>query len=211
MKNLLLIILVFSCAFAASAQTKFGIRSGISTTNFNPKDLVILNQDDVEQFKISVDDAKYGFHFGLFAQIRKNKFFIQPEVIFNSSEIDYKVEDFENNLGSTIKSERFNYVDIPLMAGVKLGPLRLQAGPVGHFYVSSSSQLKDLEGYSEMFNDMALGVQYGVGLDIWRTVLDFKWERNFKNFGDHVVFDDAPYNFDGTQNRFIVSLGIKLF
>jgi hypothetical protein len=56
---------------------------------------------------------------------------------------------------------------------------------------------------------MAWGVQYGLGLDIWRAVLDFKWERNFNNYGDHVVFNDTEYNFDTSPNRFIVSLGVK--
>jgi hypothetical protein len=85
----------------------------------------------------------------------------------------------------------------------------LQAGPVGHFFVNSTSELKTLEGYKENFDEMAWGVQYGLGLDIWRAVLDFKWERNFNNYGDHVVFNDTEYNFDTSPNRFIVSLGVK--
>lgn len=206
MKKILIFALILSCSFATMAQVKFGIRGGISSTDFNPKELIVLNQNDVEQLKISVDEASYGYHFGLFAQFRKNRWVVQPEVLFNSNKISYKVDE---NIMTSIKDEKFNFVDIPVLVAYKLGPLRLQAGPVGHFFINSTSELKELEGYKENFDEMALGLQYGLGLDIWKAVLDFKWERNFNNYGDHVVFDDTSYNFDSSPNRFIVSLGVK--
>ncbi|MEM6966222.1 MAG: outer membrane beta-barrel protein [Bacteroidota bacterium] len=208
MKKLFVFALILGCAFTATAQKKFGVRLGVGSTDFNPRDLVVTNQNGVEQLKIGVDNATYGFHLGLFGQFRKKKFFIQPEILLSSTRIDYSVDDFENNLGETIKSERFNFVDVPINAGFKFGPLRLQAGPVAHIYVNSFSELDDLEGYRENFDVAALGVQYGVGLDIWRMVLDFKWERNFNNYGDHVTINDVAYNFNDAPDRFIVSLGI---
>lgn len=206
MKKILIFAIILSCSFSTIAQVSFGIRGGITSTDFNPKDLVVLSQDDMEQLKISVDEASYGYHFGLFAQFRKNRWIVQPEVLFNSNKISYNVD---NNIMSSIKDEKFNFVDIPVLVAYKLGPLRLQAGPVGHFFINSTSELKTLEGYKENFDEMAFGVQYGLGLDIWKTVLDFKWERNFKNYGDHIVFDDTAYNFDSSPNRFVVSLGVK--
>jgi len=209
MKNLLILAMILCCSFAATSQVKFGVKAGLSSTDFNPKDLVVLNNNDVEQLRLSVDEANYGFHLGLFTQIKVKKFVIQPEVVFNSNQIKFKIEDLDGNVGSTILDSRYNFVDVPVMVAYKLGPLRIQAGPVGHFYVNSVSDLKDLDGYREKFDTAAWGVQYGFGLDIWRTVLDVKWERNFQNFGDHVVFNDVEYNFDDTQKRFIVSLGFK--
>jgi len=209
MKKFLIIAVMFCCTFAATAQVKFGVKLGAGSTDFNPKDLIVLNADDAERLKIGVNNSSYGYHFGLFTQIKAKRFFIQPEVLINSSRIDYSVEDFESNLGSTIKSETHNFVDIPVMTGIKLGPLRLQAGPVAHLYLNSTSELTDISGYRQKFDEAAWGLQYGLGLDIWRAVLDFKWERNYSNFGDHIVIDDVPYNFDGSPDRFIVSLGFK--
>jgi len=209
MKKFLIIVVLFSCTFAATAQVKFGVRVGAGSTDFNPKDLIVLNANDAEKLKIGVNDSHYGYHFGLFTQIKAKRFFIQPEVLFNSSRVDYSVEDFENNIGTTIKSETHNFVDIPVTTGLKLGPLRLQAGPVAHLHINSTSELKDISGYKEKFDDAAWGLQYGVGLDLWKAVLDFKWEKNFGNFGDHITIDDVAYNFDGAPDRFIVSLGIS--
>ena len=70
MKKFLVLAILFSCTFAATAQVKFGIRAGVGSTDFNPKDLIILNSNDVEEFKIGVDNSSYGFHFGIFTQIK---------------------------------------------------------------------------------------------------------------------------------------------
>ena len=93
MKKILIFAILLSCSFATMAQVKFGLRGGITSTDFNPKELVVLNQNDVEQLKISVDNASYGYHFGLFAQFRKNRWVVQPEVLFNSNKISYNVDD----------------------------------------------------------------------------------------------------------------------
>jgi hypothetical protein len=204
MKKSLVFTVALCCSIVSMAQVKFGLR--VSSIDFNPKELVVLNQNDVEQLKISVNEISYGYHFGLFAQFRRNRWIVQPEVLFNSSKISYNVDD---NILLSIKNEKFNFVDMPINIGYKLGPLRIQAGPVAHFFVNSASELKTLEGYKENFDNMALGVQYGLGLDIWKAVLDFKWERNYERYGDHVVFNDTEYNFNTSPTRFIVSLGIK--
>ena len=207
MKKLLIIALVFTCTFV-SAQVKFGIRAGLSSTDFNPSDLVITNSDDLEEFKLEVDNASYGVHFGLFTQIKGKRWFIQPEVVFNSNKVDYSFAGLMDNQAPELLSSRYNFVDVPINAGLKFGPLRIQGGPVGHFFVNSNSELTSLDGYKENFKEATWGIQYGFGIDIWKTVLDFKWERNFNDFGDHVTFNDVLYNFDDTQDRFIVSLGI---
>ncbi|MDG1433635.1 MAG: outer membrane beta-barrel protein [Saprospiraceae bacterium] len=206
MKKFLVFTVALCCSIVSMAQVKFGLRGGVSSIDFNPKELVVLNQNDVEQLKISVNEISYGYHFGLFAQFRRNRWIVQPEVLFNSNKISYNVDD---NILLSIKNEKFNFVDMPINIGYKLGPLRIQAGPVAHFFVNSASELKTLEGYKENFDNMALGVQYGLGLDIWKAVLDFKWERNYERYGDHVVFNDTEYNFNTSPTRFIVSLGIK--
>lgn len=94
------------------------------------------------------------------------------------------------------------------MMGLKYGPLRLQGGPVGHLFLNSKSDLFDLEGYDQRFDEMTYGWQAGIGLDIGKVILDFKYEGNFNNFGDHIVFGNNSYQFDDSPGRFIASLGI---
>ena len=210
MKKLLLIALSFCFILTTQAQVKFGIRGGISTDQVQPSDLLIKSGSDAEELKLAVNDSGYGTHFGLFTQIKIKKFFIQPEVLFNSNSVNYTVTDFRNtNVVDLVKNEKYQNLDIPLMMGFKFGPVRLQGGPVGHVFLNSTSELFDVEGYSQKFDEMTFGYQAGVGLDVWKFVLDVKYEGNFNKQGDHIVFGGQQYNFDQTPGRLLVSLGVR--
>ncbi|MEO1514304.1 MAG: porin family protein [Bacteroidota bacterium] len=206
MKKLMLFAVCLMSLQMAQAQFKFGVRGGITTADVNPGELLITNRENFQDLKLSVSEANYGIHFGLFTQIQMGKFFIQPEAIFNSNSVDFRAEDLNNV--SDILTEKYQYLDIPFMMGIKMGPLRLQGGPVGHLFVNSKSDLFDIQGYDQNFDRMTYGWQAGVGLDIWKFVLDFKYEGNFNNFGDHIVFNDRPYAFDDTPGRMVFSLGV---
>ena len=208
MKKLLVLALSFCFILTTQAQVKFGIRGGISTSQVEPNDLLILGATDAKELKLAVNDSNYSTHFGLFTQIKIKKFFIQPEVLFNSNSVDYTVTDFRNaNVVDLVKNEKFQNLDIPLMLGFKFGALRLQGGPVGHVFLNSTSELFDIEGYSQKFDDMTFGYQAGIGLDLWKFVLDVKYEGNFNKEGDHIVFGGNQYNFDQNPGRLLVSVG----
>lgn len=209
MKKLMLFVLCLLFTQISFAQFKFGVRAGMSTTDVKPSELLIKNGNDLDELGIALEDAKYGLHFGFFAQANIGHFFIQPEVLFNSNSIDYTVRDFSVDKTATfIRNEKFQNLDIPLMIGYKLGPLRLQGGPVAHVFINSSSELFEFDEYDQNFKDLTWGYQAGVGLDIWKFVLDFKYEGNFQKFGDHLVFFGNEYEFDDSPGRMVASLGI---
>ncbi len=205
-----MLLLICTLSFQmANAQFKFGVRGGLSTMDISTKELIIKNKNDINQLGISINDANYGVHLGFFAQAKLGKFFIQPEVLFNSNSVEYKLNDFTEAAGfSTLKKESFQNLDLPIMIGAKFGPLRLQGGPVGHVFINSKSELFDIDGYSQKFDNMTWGYQAGIGLDLWKFIIDLKYEGSFSDFGDHMVFDGKGYSFDDTPGRFIASLGI---
>lgn len=208
MKKLLFIAMTFCFVLTTQAQVKFGIRGGIATAQIEPNDLLILGANDAEELKLAVNNSDYGTHFGFFTQIKIKKFFIQPEVLFNSNSVNYTVTDFRDpNVIDLVKNEKYQNLDIPLMMGFKFGPLRLQGGPVGHVFLNSTSELFDVQGYDQKFDEMTFGYQAGIGLDIWKLVLDVKYEGNFNKQGDHIVFGGQQYNFDQTPARLLVSVG----
>ncbi len=199
----LLIIAQFSFA-----QVKFGIKAGMSSSDVQPSDLLVTNGEEAEQLGIAVENAKTGYHFGVYTRIG-NKFFIQPEIVFNSNQVDYKIDEYDNigDVFSSIKGESYQNIDIPIMLGLKYGFLRIQGGPVGHVHINSSSELTDISGYSQKFKEFTYGWQAGLGFDIWKLALDIKYEGNFQKYGDHVVIFGDQYNFDDKEGRFLVSLG----
>jgi hypothetical protein len=203
MKKLMFLVLLVSVSYIAQAQVKFGFKGGLSTHKFDPASSII----EGENLSLAMEDASYGYHAGLFTQIKAGKFFIQPEVVFNSNKVDYSLTDIANPNGE-ILSESYQYLDVPVMMGLKLGFLRLQAGPVGHVFVNSTSDLVDrVQNYEQAFDDFTLGYQAGFGLDFGRLIFDFKWENNFSELGDHISIGGTDFNFDQKNKRFVASVG----
>nr|MBS0036622.1 PorT family protein [Saprospiraceae bacterium] len=206
--TLLVLLASFLSIGTLDSQVNIGIRAGLSTTQLDPKELLIVDQDGVETFKLRVKEVNYGFHIGLLVRFQINKFYIQPEFLYNSHSVDYEFDEIANpELENFILSERFQHLDIPLMLGLKFGFFRINAGPVGHFQLSSVSDLTDKEGYSQKFEEMTFGYQGGIGFDIWNIHLDFRYEGNLTQYGEHIEFFGRQYDFSDTPSRLIASIG----
>ncbi|MBX2870440.1 MAG: PorT family protein [Saprospiraceae bacterium] len=203
MKKSILFLLCLTAGLALQAQVKLGLRLGVATTSLNEEDLSSLNELDV-----ALKDASYGVNGGLVLQINLGNFIIQPEVLFNSSQVDYNVSDVGNGIVDSLFKEKFQNLDIPILLGYKLGGfLRLHAGPVGHVLINSTSELTDIQGYKEKFNNFTWGWQAGFGVDIGKLMIDMRYEGNFNKYGDHFEFFGTEYEFDQAPARFLVSVG----
>ena len=133
LKSLALVSVVAFFGFSMQAQTfKFGIKGGISTPDVNPNDINPLKITNIrDSLSLKLTDANYGWHLGAFARVGLGNFFIQPEVLFNSSSANYNVKSLRLGLIiDSLRSESYRNIDVPLMVGFKFGTLRLNAGPV---------------------------------------------------------------------------------
>ncbi len=201
---------MFMCvSIVGYTQVKFGIKGGVSTYDLGANDalMIVTNTSD---FLLNVRDAKYGYHVGFVFQGLIGAFVIQPEIVFNSNTVDYTFEDVANSTVNNVFSEKYNNVDLPIMMGLKAGPLRLMAGPVGHFFINSVSDLDDLEFYDPMFDTVTFGWEAGIGLDFLNLMLDIRYEGNFYSFGDHFNFAGNSYAFDSNPARLLASLAITI-
>ena len=207
MKKLLIIVFAVAFAVNAQAQFKFGVKGGLTTTDVKVNDLLVTNAEGAQQLKLAVQDADYGVHAGIFFRIGE-KIFLQPEFLYNSSEITYRLEDLNLGAANDLITEKTKYLDIPVNAGLKFGFLRIQGGPVGHILLENTSGLLDLDGYKEDFKNFTLGWQAGIGLDIAFVNLDLRWQGNFNKFGDHINFFGNDLDFDKRPGRTVLSVGV---
>jgi Outer membrane protein beta-barrel domain len=206
MKNLILAFaLLFTAQFANAQFFAMGLKGGLHTQTSTPKDIIIGGDD--ANFDLGVDQFRFGGQFGGYLRFGK-RFFVQPEVVFNSNKTDYSVK--QSNLPNAIYTEKFNTLDIPVLAGIKLGPVRLVAGPVGHYFLSSKSELTELDGYKEKFKQMTWGYQTGLNIAFGRVSADLRYEGNFNNTGDHITFFGDKYSFSNNPSRFIFGLNFAI-
>lgn len=195
----------------ADAQVSLGIKAGLNTTDLDKEELNIFDSEGRERFKIALDESNYGINIGLFLLAKSKRFYIQPEVIYNSSSTNYLIDSFSTagEIFSHTFQEKYDRLDIPLMVGLRFGPLRIGGGPVGHVHLNSTSDIIDFDGYKQDFTSMTLGYQAGLGLDLWAINLEVRYEGNLDNFGEHFNFFGHTYAFSNSPTRIIGTIGIS--
>ncbi len=205
-RHYIYILCLLLMGVSAQAQFKIGFKGGVSTYDVGTDSIRILEPGGANAYWLVVQEANYGIHFGLVSQINIRGFIIQPEIVYNTNRVDFRVTDKLNV--SNIVTERYQYLDIPILIGAKAGPLRLNFGPVGHVFLQNTSGLVDFEGYREDFKSMTLGFQAGLGIDFWKILLDVRYEGNLSNFGDHITFFGNKYQFSDTPRRLLASISL---
>ena len=182
------------------AQIKFGIRGGINSSRVKLKE---FNNPD---YQLDYKSGQVGFHFGGITQIKLGMFVLQPELLFTTAKTDISLYDVVFDTTS-IGKQSFNKLAIPIIARVKFGPLKLQAGPVASVIVNSKSDLLEREGIEQAYKGMTIGYQAGLGLELGSLLLDVKYEGNLSKFGDGVSIGGQDFSFDQRLNQIIFSLG----
>jgi opacity protein-like surface antigen len=158
--------------------------------------------------------AKYGFHGGAFVRITLFGFYIEPELLFSTRTDEYTVNNItnQNSPVSYIAKQTFNKLDIPVMLGFKLGPLRLNAGPTGSLLINSPTDLISNPEYKNNYSKMTIGYQAGVGFDLFkRLTFDLRYEGSLKKYQNQIQnLAGTKVNLDDRPNAFLLSVGIIL-
>jgi hypothetical protein len=209
MKKIILCVCILGITLTSTQAQfiRFGIRGGVSSSSItfsDVKDVIIGGQ----HYDIVASDAMVGFHFGLFSRIKLANFFVEPELLFTSNGGQVQVQNVTSGIVS-MKEQKFNKIDIPVLAGIKLGPARLEVGPVASFVLSSKSNLFDENSYEQDFKKATIGYQAGVGIDILKTLaVDLKYEGNLSKLGNGFTIGGQSYPFDSRNSQLILSFGL---
>ncbi|MEO6757965.1 MAG: outer membrane beta-barrel protein, partial [Saprospiraceae bacterium] len=169
-----------------------------------PNDVIVVPGDS--SATLGVDKLKFGTQLGAFFRIG-GVIFVQPEILFNSNKTDYR---FSNINMSDIRQETYRNLDIPVLVGLKLGPVRLQTGPVGHYFLNSTSDLTDIKGYKENFKKLTWGWQTGLNIGAGRFSVDLRYEGNFHKQGDQITFGGKDYHFSKSPTRLILGVNFAI-
>lgn len=195
MKNFKLIstffalLLVVSCL---SAQSKVGakIEYGINQISAQSKYLV-SSQNNVE-YQISVVDITPSQSIGLYSNFTFGYLFLQPELLYTSYSVKYQIENFtdsQNNISAISNaSEKIQQLDVPVYAGILIKNFKIGAGPVFHIAESLNSELTNYENIQVNPTKLSAGFQAGIGYNFKNIALDVKYQRDFNQVSDHVLF-----------------------
>jgi Outer membrane protein beta-barrel domain len=196
--------LAFLGALQATAQFNrklifIGIRGGANFSKLETQDLTISRPGGsaIDFFKTNSTN-RTGYVVGAYARIGR-KVFIQPEVLLSSKGGTFEI--LKNGSTTPVNvNVKFSQIDIPVLIGFKVGPLRLNAGPMASLNISQGSQLGDaLKAYTtqnvnKTIEQATFGFQAGVGLDIRSFNLDLRYESGFSNISQLNLQNNTQFN-----------------
>ena len=163
MKNIILTgLLVFAFVFNIWAQQGkgFGFKAGL---NYN------ANGDYFKSIGSNAENPErsVGFHFGLFGKVGfGDKIFIKPELVFTSTKSDYDDASF-----------KMQKLDAPILVGIKfLKYFNVFGGPSVQYIIDTEF---DGVAIDEVKNDLTVGLNFGIGVNIYKFGIDLRYERGF--------------------------------
>lgn len=199
MKKLILTLALVAITFSASAQVTLGPRVTLTSTNLDLRE---------EVANVQAGDAEFGFQYGLFVRVKVPVIglYVQPELLFSKTESTI-------TSGATDVDLSFNRVDVPVMIGGKIGPLRINAGPALSFLTSAESDVSGaVLDIKDNYSNTTVGFQAGIGIDILKFVIDLKYEGALgEKFGDALTVGGNTFATDERSNQIVLGIGFKLF
>jgi len=202
MKKFMLTVFAAIIAVAAFSQVKFGLKAGAATTTVPTYD-VSPGTSNIEALK----NASYGFHAGAFLRITLMGMYVMPEVVFASTSYDYTVTTAENP--EEVLTQKFDKLEIPLLLGAILGPVRINAGPSATILIGSPKELISDSDFTDLYRSATFGYQAGIGVDIAKKLtLDLRYGGSLsKKFGESVTIGTQTFNLDQRESSVILSIG----
>lgn len=203
MKKFIVVILALVLAAPLFSQVKFGLKAGAST-DFTFTDQT-LEGTDVEVTLTSAKEAEWGFQGGVFMRATIAGFYIQPELLLATATNSITYEDVENGGVPVIYNQKFNKLNIPILFGFKLGPVRLNAGPAASVMLTDPEEI--IQGAT--YKRATFGYQAGVGFDfLKRLTFDLRYEGNLNQFGDEIVIAGETFTLDDRTGAILVQVGV---
>jgi len=203
MKKLSVIIVVFLLTLPAMSQIKFGIKAGAETTTVPTYDYA-SGTNNIE----AVENSEFGWHAGLFMRLKLGPVFIQPEAVFASTSFSYNVTTAASS-PATLMEQKFDRLSIPVLVGIKLGPVRFDLGPAASIMIGSPEALIDDPDFESMYKSAIWGYQAGLGFDLLkRLTFDIRYAGSLgEKFGDSVTLGSQTFKLDYGQSSFLMSVG----
>jgi hypothetical protein len=145
-----------------------------------------------------------GFQGGFFWRVNINRFYVQPEAVFNEKGSQIS---FDANPGGRISGKvKLQSMDFPLLVGFKLIDseafnLRIAAGPMYTRHLNDQSAVLDDLSPDARFRRNQYGYKAGLGMDLGNLTFDARYAGGFQNI--------IP-GLGGRPDSFTFSVGFKV-
>lgn len=182
-----LFVLIFSST--SYGQFSVGFKAGYNLSNMPG----LTNQDNVKDVK-----SLSGYHAGLYGQFKVSIIAIQLDAVYSTqgaivTDVNNAETKFENN-----------YLNLPVVAKVNLGPIFVLGGlQYGILTSSKINGVKDEDGL--FFKKSDLAIPLGLGINVKKVTVEGRYNIGVSNINNLAVNDDD----NQTNAVFQLSAGLR--
>ena len=190
---------------ARAQHSTFGIKGGMNISKLSVSGL----QDE---------NNRIGYHFGIFGRIGLTHCFsIQPEALISAKGAEL---NFNNAIATGGTVLKLQYVDVPLLAVLHMGPFNLHGGPYGSWLIDASVKNNTADGGSDFeseinkdnFHRFDAGLVAGAGIELGMLTAGVRYLHGMCAVGKDKSVFGQPYNFpDGKNTAWQVYVGLRFF
>lgn len=216
MKNLITLTFVIIALFiglsSANAQ-KIGLRAEYGINSFKSESMYLLGPNKTIDYELTTADVSNSNSIGLFTSFKFGYLFLQPEVLYTQYESTFKLSSFGESrvrLNNKVFTQRFQQVDMPIVAGVHYKRLKFGAGPVFHFGETIKTDALELENLEIKSNNFSTGYQLGVGVSFDYFDIDVKYQGAFNQANDHIIHRNAKTAAKNSTSTIKVGIAVHI-
>jgi hypothetical protein len=192
----LFLMLTTAITIPTNAQNlEWGAKAGMTHQNFGD---AFGNWDNFSS-RFSSD---FGGDIGVYGRAMFAGFYVQPEVMFHNTNKNIDIDDRNYEIS-------YSRLNVPILIGQRFfKTVRYSIGPVGTLNLGGSSDASDIDNIS--FSSFNIGMQAGLGLDIWKLRIDAKYQIAFSEVTDEVSIRGESFTPSSYGNFFLLEVGYKL-
>ncbi|GAB3997952.1 hypothetical protein GCM10028807_44320 [Spirosoma daeguense] len=222
MKKVLFFASLFLLPALSFAQFEIGIKGGVNLSKLSFGNFVQTGTNsngspnvnvDGQTFRNSISDSyatRTGTSFGIYTRIG-GSLFIQPELLYSTKAGSFNIVRNGQTEQVNVKLTSF---DVPVLLGIKGGPIRIMAGPIVSFRIDDNQRLGDaIRQYTngslnDAWTKAYYGYQVGGGLDLGPLGLDVRYEGNLS---DIAQIENSGGQFGQRMKTWQVTLAYQIF
>jgi hypothetical protein len=187
---------------------RFGVKGGVN-----------LSQLYVSGVDVESKANKVGIHGGLWAKIPTgDAFAIQPELLYtnNGSRIRYQASNALGVQGSEVRFN-MNYLQLPVLASVTLGPISIQAGPYVSYLLNANVKNLEVDNAinpttlaelnEDNFHRVDYGLAAGLAFDVRGFQLGARYNHGLRETSSNGLTGLLPNNAKNGVAQFFVAVG----